>query len=71
MAKKARKPKKPTVILSTTGKKAKDQVFDLQHALKILRMPNSAWICNDPNYIFEKNDIKRRASKTEDSKSEE
>ena len=71
MAKKAKVPAKSKVQLSTSGKNARDQVFELQHALRILQMPNSAWICNDPNFIFENNDIKRRPSKKEDSKPEE
>lgn len=68
---KAKKPVKPKVTLSTTGENPKDQVFDLQHALKILRLPNSAWVCNDPKYIFDKNDLKRRPSKKVDKSPEE
>jgi hypothetical protein len=38
------------------------KVFELQHALAILQLKNSAWEIQDDNYTFEGNDIKRITS---------
>lgn len=45
------------------------QKFELQHALALLRLPNSAWEISDKNFIFEDNEIKPSTSTGADKKS--
>ena len=72
MAKAKKKlPANSKVTLKVKGENGKEQQFDIGHALRILRMPNSCWEINDSKYIFESNDIKRNPSKESNSSTEE
>jgi len=64
-------PKNPKVTLRTKSDPKKSQDFELAQALRILRLPNSAWEINDDNFIYSGNDIKRRPSEGNNTKPEE
>lgn len=61
--KKSNSPKKVFINLKTKGEYNSKRQFELQQALKLLRLPNSGWEIEDELYTFENNDIKRRTSK--------
>jgi len=65
--KKKNLPKKAFITLRAKGKDNRNQEFKLQHALRLLRLSNSAWELNDERYTFEKNDINRVTSKGTDN----
>jgi hypothetical protein len=72
MAKKKKAlPKNLKVTLRTKSDQQKTQDFEIPVALKLLRLPNSAWDIKDDNYIFSGNDIKRRPSEGNNTKPEE
>lgn len=62
--------RKQSVQLSTVGEYKRKQNFDIQTALKLLRLPNSKWQIDDKGYTFEDNDIKRQSSKDADKTAE-
>jgi hypothetical protein len=45
----------------------KQKEFSIDHALNVLRIPNSQWEIADKSYIFENNDIKRVPSQADNS----
>lgn len=63
-------PKNATVKLVAKGKYKREQEFELQHALKLLRLPNTQWELNDERYTFENNDIKRNSGGGNDTPTE-
>jgi hypothetical protein len=65
------KPSETVVTLRTKGKKGKTQEFGIGQALRLLKLPGCAWELHDDNFEFTGNDIKRRASKGKNTKSEE
>lgn len=69
-AKKKNLPKKAFISLKAKGKYNRNQDFETQIALKLLRLPNSAWELNDDRYTFEQNEIKPVTSKTTDKSTE-
>ena len=60
--------KSPVVTLQVKGEE-RTQKFELQHALEILRLTNSAWEIKDKDFKFEDNDIKRNTSVSIDKES--
>jgi hypothetical protein len=66
MAKPNKRTRQTLVRLSTLGEYKRKQKFELQTALKLLRLPNSQWELNDERFIFENNDIKRPTSEGKD-----
>ncbi len=60
-------PKNATVQLVAKGKYNRKQKFELQHALRLLRLPNTQWELNDERYIFNDNDIKRNSGAGDNS----
>jgi hypothetical protein len=72
MAKKAntKLPANSKVTLKVKGENGKEQKFEIGHALRLLRLPNSGWEINDSKYTFSGNDIKRNPSKGSDSSAE-
>lgn len=64
-------PKKDTVKLVSKGKYKRESIFETQHALSLLRLPNTAWELNDERFIFEDNDIKRQSGKRQNTPTEE
>lgn len=65
--KKKNLPKKAFVTLKAKGKYNRKHDFELQHALRLLRLPNSGWELDDERYTFEKNDIRRVTSTSTDN----
>lgn len=64
------KTRQTLVQLSTLGEYKRKQKFELQHALSLLRLPNTQWKLDDDKFIFENNDIKRHKSKGKDNPTE-
>lgn len=56
-----KKVKVRQVTLKVKGTE-RTQQFELQHALALLRLPNSGWQISDKNFIFEDNEIKPSTS---------
>jgi hypothetical protein len=46
------------------------QSFDIEHAKRLLTLSNCAWELADSKFEFDGNDIKRRSSKRDTTKSE-
>lgn len=60
--KKSTSPIKTLIKLGVIGKVDKQQKFNPDHALKLLRLPNTQWEMADERYIFEDNEIRRKPS---------
>lgn len=60
-------PKNAIVNLVAKGKYKQERKFEFQHALKLLRLPNTQWELNDKRYTFEDNEIKRQSGKGNDT----
>ncbi len=59
-----------TIVLCIKGT-TKQREFSIEHALNVLRLPNSQWEVADEGFIFENNDIRRVPSKTDNTSAEE
>jgi len=70
MAKKSNSPRVAFIKLKAKGEYKQNQSFETPIALKLLRLPNSAWELDDKRYTFEDNDIKRVTSKATNSSAE-
>lgn len=62
--------KNSLIELTTIGEYKRTHSFEINHALKLLRLPNSMWRVTDENYQFTDNDIKRRKSEGKDTTAE-
>ncbi len=62
--------RKVFIKLKAFGVSNTEQKFEKQHALRLLRLPNSKWeIADGSGYIFSDNEIRRKPSARSNKKS--